>query len=198
MEFIFKILRENPEIGTLFIATTFTAIGFIFKTLIDTFLESRRYKKELKKIYWTERINAAKKASEYYYDHQELLGLMIHKIDIVLRQDGPGTLPETIQNTIEVISQRTVNPNSFEHHHIHMFYDFDTEELNELNTKSFNIIQELQKIEILESDTTESINIKLNEGRNLLTNLKSNHQEQKKIYKSYLRMINEDLAEFIK
>ncbi|GAB5566064.1 MAG: hypothetical protein Wins2KO_31270 [Winogradskyella sp.] len=198
MEFIFKILRENPEIGTLFIATTFTAIGFIFKTLIDTFLESRKYKKELKKIYWTERINAAKKASEYYYDHQELLGLMIHKIDIVLRQDGPGTLPETIQNTIEIISQRTVNPNSFEHHHIHMFYDFDTEELDELNTKSFNIIQELQKIEILESDTTESINIKLNEGRNLLTNLKSNHQEQKKIYKSYLSMINEDLAEFIK
>ena len=107
MEFIFKILRENPEIGTLFIATIFTAIGFIFKTLIDAFLEGKRYKKEIKKIYWTERINAAKKASEYYYDHQELLGLMIHKIDIVLRQDGPGTLPETIQKTIEVISQRT-------------------------------------------------------------------------------------------
>ena len=198
MEFIFKILRENPEIGTLFIATIFTAIGFIFKKLIDAFLEGKRYKKEIKKIYWTERINAAKKASEYYYDHQELLGLMIHKIDIVLRQDGPGTLPETIQKTIEVISQRTVNPISFEHHHIHMFYDFDTEELDGLNTESFSIIQELEKIEILESDSTESINDKLNDGRNLLTDLKSNHQKQKKIYKSYLKRINEDLAEFIK
>lgn len=198
MEFIFKILRENPEIGTLFIATTFTAIGFIFKIWIDAILEGKRYKKEIKKIYWTERINAAKKASEYYYDHQALFGLMIHKIDVVLRQDGPGTLPETIQKTIEVISQRTVNPVSFEHHHIHMFYDFDTQELDQLNTESFNIIQELEKIEILESDSKESINGKLNEGRNLLTNLKSNHQKQKNIYKSYLKMINEDLAEFIK
>ena len=198
MEFIFKILRENPEIGTLFIATTFTAIGFIFKTWIDAILEDRRNKKELKKIYWTERINAAKKASEYYYDHQELLGLMIHKIDIVLRQEGSGNLPETIQKTIDVISQRTINPTSFEHHHIHMFYDFDTEELDRLNTKSFNIIQELQKIEILESDSTESINGKLNQGKNLLTNLKSNHQKQKEIYTSYLKMINKDLAEFIK
>ena len=198
MEFIFKILRENPEIGTLFIATTFTAIGFIFKTLIDAFLEGKRYKKEIKKIYWTERINAAKKASEYYYDHQELISLMIHKIDIVLRQDGPGTLPETIQKTIEVISQRTVNPISFEHHHIHMFYDFDTEELDGLNTESFSIIQELEKIEILKSDSSQSINDKLNDGRNLLTDLKSNHQKQKKIYKSYLKRINEDLAEFIK
>ncbi|MEO1010728.1 MAG: hypothetical protein AAFX53_05435 [Bacteroidota bacterium] len=198
MEFIFKILQENPEIGTLFIATTFTAVGFIFKTWIDNILEGKRYKKEIKKIYWTERINAAKKASEYYYDHQELLGLMIHKIDVVLRQDGPGTLPETIQKTIEVISQRTVNPISFEHYHIHMFYDFDTEELNRLNSESFNIIQGLEKIEILESDTIESINGKLNDGRNLLTNLKSNHQKQKKIYKSYLKMIQEDLAEYIK
>jgi len=79
-----------------------------------------------------------------------------------------------------------------------MFYDFDTQELDQLNTESFNIIQELEKIEILESDSKESINGKLNEGRNLLTNLKSNHQKQKNIYKSYLKMINEDLAEFIK
>ena len=67
MEFIFKVFRENPEIGTLFIATTFTAIGFIFKTLIDTFLEDKKYKKEIKRAYWTEKLGAAKKASEFYY-----------------------------------------------------------------------------------------------------------------------------------
>ncbi len=183
MEFIFKILQENPEVGTLFIATTFAAIGFIFKTLIDAILEGRKSKKELKKIYWIERINAAKKASEYYYEQQELFGLMIHKIDVVLRQNGPGSLPETIQNTIEVISQRTKNPTSLEHHHVHMFYDFDTDVIDQLNTKSFNIIQDLQKIEIFESDSTECIHDKLNKGRNLLTSLKSNHQEQKKYIK---------------
>ncbi len=198
MEFIFRILRNNPEIGTLFIATTFTAIGFIFKTLIDTFLENKRYKNEIKRTYWTERINAAKKASEYYYDHLELIGLMIHKIDIVLNQDGPGSLPETIQQTIEIVSQRSTNPKSFEHHHIHMFYDFDTDVLDQLNTESFRIIQNLQQIEILDSDSPERINEKLGEGRELLVTLKHNHQTKKDIYKKYLKKISDNLAEFIK
>ena len=198
MDFIFKILRENPEIGTLFIATSFTAIGFIFKTLIDTFLENKRYKNEIKKSYWTERINAAKKASEYYYDHLELIGLMIHNIDIVLNQDGPGSLPETIQKTIENISQRSVNPKSFEHHHIHMFYDFDTDIFDQLNTESFNIIQNLQKIEILDSDSSEINDEKLSKGRKLLLELKSSHLAKKALYKKYLKKISDDLAEFIK
>ena len=198
MEFVFKILRDNPEIGTLFIATTFTATGFIFKTLIDTFLENRRYKNVLRKTYWSERINAAKKASEYYYDHLELLGLMIHKIDIVLNQDGPGDLPETIQKTIEIVSDRNVNPKSLEHYHIHMFYDFDTQVLDQSNMESFSMIQDLQKIEILNSDSPETINEKLNRGRELLQNLKSNHQAQREIYRKYLKKISEDLAEFIK
>jgi len=198
LEFIFKILRDNPEIGTLFIATTFTAIGFIFKTLIDTFLENKRYKNELKRTYWTERINAAKKASEYYYDHLELIGLMIHKIDIALNQDGPGSLPNIIQETIENVSQRSINPKSFEHHHIQMFYDFDTEVFDQLNTESFIIIQNLEKIEILESDSSEKIDKKLSKGRELLVDLKSNHQTKKDIYKKYLKTISKDLAEFLK
>jgi len=198
LEFIYKILRDYPEIGTLFIATTFTAIGFIFKTLIDTFLENKKNKNEIRRIYWTERINAAKKASEYYYDHLELIGLMIQKIDIVLNHDEPSSLEDTLQKTIEKLSQRTINPSSFEHHHIHMFYDFESESFDKLNAESFDLIKNLEKIKILESDSNNSIDKKIEKMKSLLLELKTNHLTKKGIYKKYLKKINNDLAEFAK
>ena len=121
MNYIFKILQENPEVTTLLIATTFTAIGFICKTLIDTFLEDKRYKKEIKKAFWLEKLAAAKKTSEFYYEHLELIGLMIHQIDIQLDEGFSGSLHESIQSIISKLSDRNTNPKSFEHHHIHMF-----------------------------------------------------------------------------
>lgn len=198
LDLIYKILAEHPEIGTLFIASTFGALGFISKTLIDALLENKRYKNEIKKVYWTERVNAAKKAAEYYYDHLELIGLMIHKIDIVLNHSEPSSLEEIMQNTIEKLSQRTVNPSSFEHHHIHMFYNFDSEIFDRLNTKSFDLIKKLEKFEFLESDSTESIDGKLNKMKSILSELKTNHQAKRDLYKKYLNKINIDLSEFVK
>ena len=198
MDFIYRILREYPEIGTLFIASTFGALGFIFKTLIDAFLENKRHKNDIKKVYWTERINAAKKAAEYYYDHLELIGLMIHKIDVVLNHEKPSSLEEIMQNTIEKLSQRLINPTSFEHHHIHMFYNLDFEIFDKLNTESFNLIKNLEEFEFLESDPPESINKKLNEMKSILLDLKNNHKTKRNLYKKYLTKINSDLADFVK
>ena len=198
MDFIYKILSEYPQFGTLFIASTSGAIGFIVKTIIDAFLESKKYKKEIKKVYWIERISAAKKAAEYYYDHLELIGLMIHKIDLVLNHDEPSSLEEIMQSTIENLSQRTVNPSSFEHHHIHMFYSFDSEIFDRLNSESFDLIKNLGKFKFLESDSTENIQKKLNVMKSILLELKTNHQSKRDLYKSYLNRINADLAKFVK
>ncbi len=191
-------MRDYPEIGALFIATTFTALGFIFKTLIDTFLENKKNKNEIRRIYWTERINAAKKASEYYYDHLELIGLMIHKIDIALNHNTPSSLDEIISVTIEKLSQRSINPTSFEHHHIHMFYNFDFEIFDKLNVQSFDLIKKLENFEILESDSFGVIDKKLEEMKSILLELKNNHKTKKDIYKKYLKRINNDLGEFAK
>ncbi|WP_299334778.1 hypothetical protein [uncultured Psychroserpens sp.] len=198
MEFIYKILRQYPEIGTLFIATTFTALGFIFKTLIDTFLENKKHRNEIRKLYWTERISAAKKASEYYFDLLELIGLMIHKIDIVLNHNEPSSLENVMHETIEKISQRSVNPSTFEHHHIHIFYNFDSEVFDKLNTESFDLIKKLETTHISETDSNETIDKKLNQMKSILVSLKANHETKKDLYKKYLNKINEDLSEFVK
>jgi len=60
---MFKLLQENSEIATFLIATSFTAIGFVLKTLIDTFLDNKKYKKEVKKQFWTEKLAPLRKVS---------------------------------------------------------------------------------------------------------------------------------------
>jgi hypothetical protein len=195
---MFKLLQENSEIATFLIATSFTAIGFVLKTLIDTFLENRKYNKEVKKQFWTEKIAAAKKTSEFYYEHLELIGLMIHQIDIQLEQGFSGALHESIQTTINKLSERNTNPKSFEHHHIHMFYDVDTEVFDNLNTESFVIIQQMENIEFSETDKPAEIEKKLNELRGLLADLRTKHQKKKSTYKAYLKKIREDIKDFAK
>ncbi|GAA0870873.1 hypothetical protein GCM10009117_00180 [Gangjinia marincola] len=195
---MFKILQENPEIATLLIATTFTAVGFICKTLIDTFLENTRYKKVIKKAFWTEKLTAAKKTSEFYYEHLELIGLMIHQIDVQLEQGFSGPLYDSIQETIKKLSDRNANPQSFEHHHIHMFYDVDTKVFDDLNTESFLIIQQMEKIEFSETESLEKIEEKLTKVKGLLMDLKAKHEKKKSTYKEYLKKIREDISEFTK
>ncbi|WP_405252586.1 hypothetical protein [Dokdonia sp. Asnod3-C12] len=196
MEKFFKILQDNSEVATFLIATSFTAIGFILKTLIDTLLENRKYKNDVKKQFWTEKLAAAKKTSEFYYEHLELIGLMIHQIDIQLEQGISEALNESIQSTINKLSERNTNPKSFEHHHIHMFYDVDTDIFDNLNTESFVIIQQMENIEFSESDTTTEIDEKLNEVKTLLVDLKSKHENKKSTYKAYLKKIKEDIKDF--
>lgn len=193
---MFKLLQENSEVATFLIATSFTAIGFVLKTLIDTFLENRKYKKEVKKQFWTEKLEAAKKTSEFYYEHLELIDLMIHQIDIQLEQGFSGALHESIQSTIKKLSERNANPKSFEHHHIHMFYDMDTEVFDNLNTESFVVVQQMENIEFLESDKPAEIDKKLDEVKRLLADLKTKHEKKKSTYKSYLRKIREDIKGF--
>lgn len=195
---MFKILQENPEIATLLIATTFTSIGFICKTLIDTFLENKRYKKDIKKAFWTEKLNAAKKTSEFYYEHLELIGLMIHQIDVQLEQGFSGPLHDSIQKIIKKLSDRNTNPQSFEHHHIHMFYEVDTKVFDDLNTGSFVIIQQMEKIKFSQTDSLETTENKLGKVRKLLVDLKAKHEKKKSIYKIYLKKIREDISEFTK
>ncbi|WP_418637291.1 hypothetical protein [Winogradskyella sp.] len=193
---MFKLLQENSEVATFLIATSFTAVGFVLKTFIDTFLENRKYKKEVKKQFWTEKLAAAKKTSEFYYEHLELIGLMIHQIDIQLEQGFSGALHESIQSTINKLSERSTNPKSFEHHHIHMFYDVDTEVFDSLNTESVVIVQQMENIEFLESDTPAEIDKKLNDVKILLADLKTKHEKKKSTYKAYLKKIREDIKHF--
>ena len=198
MENIYETLKENPELVTFFLATSFTAIGFIAKTFIDTFLENKRYRKEIKKTYWAEKLDAAKKTSEFYYEQLELLGLMIHQIDIQIEQGFFGPLAESTQSTIEKIAERTLNPNSLEHHHIHMFYDIDTSYFDKLNTETYKIFQEMERLDFKESDSDDDFSKKIAKYKEYLLQMKQKHEEKKIKYKEHLREIRNDLNEFAK
>ena len=179
MENIYETLKENPELVTFFLATSFTAIGFIAKTFIDTFLENKRYRKEIKKTYWAEKLEAAKKTSEFYYEQLELLGLMIHQIDIQIEQGFFGPLAESTQSTIEKIAERTLNPNSLEHHHIHMFYDIDTSYFDKLNTETYKIFQEMERIDFKESDSDDVFKKKNSQVQRIFTSNETETRREK-------------------
>ncbi len=198
MKSIFDALKENLEVTMFFLATTFTAAGFIIKTIIDTFLENKRYRKEIKKAYWTEKLEAAKKTSEFYYEQLELLGLMIHQIDIQIKRGIVGPLSESTQSIIEKLAERTLNPKTLEHHHIHMFYEIDTTFFDKLNTESYSIFQEMEGLDFKDSDSEEVFNKKLKKYKELLLKMKTKHEEKKSKYKEHLEEIRNDLNKFAK
>ena len=195
---LWKLLVEYPKMGALLIATISSVLGYSLKTSIEYFLSLRKKKAELRELFWKEKIQSAKKASEFYYEHLSFLNLLSQNIDNEINEkEYSEALATSFQKQIVKLSEKTTNPSHYEHHHIHIFYDFDETELNLLNKKSFEIIQDLETIEILETDSSEQIEKKLNDAKEYQKNLKSNHEKSMKIYRRYLKHIREDIRKFV-
>ena len=192
---MYDFIKEYPEIGTLCIATIFTAFGFIFKNLIDFLLEKRRKKAELKAVFWKEKINAAKKASEYYFEQLSFYELTLSKLNVLLNEKKTSiSLIESLEKSINIISERINNPISFEHHHINIFYDFNQQPLKD---KVLDLMSQFQDIYNL-MEKEEKLNDE--EFKNYLfttMNIKNNIEGISDFYRGYLDMIRTDLKKHI-
>jgi hypothetical protein len=195
---LWKLLAESPKMGALLIATISSVLGYSLKTLIEYFLSLRKKKAELRELFWKEKIQSAKKASEFYYEHLSFLNLLSQNIDNEINEkEYSEALAISFQNQISELSKKTTNPSNYEHHHVNIFYDFDETELNQLNKESFEIIQDLETTKILETDSSEQIGKKWNDSKEYRKKLKSNHEKAMKIYRRYLKHIREDIRKFV-
>jgi len=193
-----QFLKDYPEIGSLCIATFFTAIGFFGKTLIELLLDKRRKKAELRELFWKEKIQAAKKASEFYYEHLSFLNILSQQIEVEINEkENSEALASSFQKQIINLSNKITNPTHYEHHHINIFYDFDEKELHELNMNSFEIIQDIQAIQFLEDDSIEVINENLELVKKYSKKLKLNYEKSIAIYRKYLKLIRKDITKFV-
>lgn len=193
-----EFLKDYPAIGGICIATIFSALGYFGKSIIELILEKRRKKTEQKEFLWKEKIEAAKKASEYYFENLSYLKLVKQNFETQLNGENYSpVLNDSFQSHLTLISDRIKNPENFQHHHIRIFYDIDESDLDQIDEESFIIIQKMDMLVILESDDEESIREKQNQMKILNSQLKDNFEKTASIYKSLLDKIRKDLSSIV-
>jgi hypothetical protein len=194
----FDFLRDYPEIGATGIAIVSGGLGWFIRNLVQYFIDKSKYKKELKTFFWKEKINSAKKASEFYLEHMNYLNLLRHQFEIFEKGDiKHQELYDNIQKEVEFYSNKLKAFPHFEHHHINIFYDFDDERSIEINKRSFAIISEIIELRPKNTDTFQEIDRKVNEIKYKTIELKDNYEEHFKIYKNYLKKVRKDIEDYI-
>lgn len=195
---LLDFLKDYPGIGATAIAIVFGALGWSIRNLIQFFIDNSKYNKELKTFFWKEKLNSAKKASEFYLEHMNYINLLKHQFEIFEKGEiGHQELYENIQKEIEFYSNKLKAFPHFEHHHINIFYDFDEKRSIEINKRTFDINRELIELQPKEGDTLEEIDIKIIEIKKRAAELKDNYDEHFNIYKKYLQKVRKDLKDYL-
>ena len=121
--------------------------------------ENSKYKREQKTYYWKEKINAGKKATEFYLEFLNLLNLYrlqfkLYKESII---NGESLLVNIQQKESEFYTQKLKQFPHFEYHHINLFYDLIEDENYQIVNDNIEILQKINKINQSEDvkDTSE-------------------------------------------
>ena len=195
---LLDFLKDYPGIGATAIAIVFGALGWSIRNLIQFFIDSSKYNKELKTFFWKEKLNSAKKASEFYLEHMNYINLLKHQFEVFEKGEiGHQELYENIQKEIEFYSNKLKAFPHFEHHHINIFYDFDEKRSMEINKRTFDINRELIELQPKEGDTLQEIDTKIIEIKKRAAELKDNYEEHFNIYKKYLQKVRKDLKDYL-
>jgi DNA-binding ferritin-like protein (Dps family) len=191
-------LKDYPGIGAAGIAIVSGALGWFIRNLVQFFIDKSKYNKELKTFFWKEKVNSAKKASEFYLEHMNYLNLLRHQFEIFEKGEiEHQELYDNIQKEVEFYSNKLKAFPHFERHHINIFYDFDEERSMEINKRTFDINRELIDLQPKAGDTIEEIDRKVREIKDKASELKDNYEEHFKIYKKYLKDVREDLEDYL-
>ena len=195
---LLDFLKDYPEIGATAIAIVSGTLGWFIRNLIQFFIDNSKYNKELKTFFWKEKLNSAKKASEFYLEHMNYINLLRHQFEIFEKGEiEHQELYENIQKEIEFYSNKLKAFPHFEHHHINIFYEFDEKRSMEINKRTFDIIREIIYLQPKEGDTLQEIETKIIEIKKRATELKDIYEEHFNIYKKYLKKVREDLRDYL-
>jgi hypothetical protein len=149
--------KQIEVIQNLIIPILFSAIGWSANII----WENSKYKREKKTFYWKEKINACKKASEFYFEYLNFLSLAklqfnLYKNSII---DGETLLIEIQQKEIEFYSKKIQQFPHYEYHHINLFYNLIDEINFQIVLENAEILQKIIKKKSsdspLESETSE-------------------------------------------
>jgi hypothetical protein len=197
MEF-FDFLKSYPEIGAISIAIVSGSLGWILRNVAQFIMDRLKHRRELETFFWKEKLDAAKKASEYYLEHMNYLNLLINQFENFEKGDIEHQEFHTqIVKEVEYYSEKLKSFPHFKHHHINIFYEFDEERSMELNSDSLKINRESINLIPKPDDSLEVIELKKNKIKNRSAKLRENYQEHINIYKAHLKNVREDIKKHI-
>lgn len=195
---ILELLKEHPSIEGALIALVSGITVIIIQNILQFLIQKTQYKKELRTFFWKEKINSAKKASEYYLEQMNYFNLLIQQFEIFENgQIEYNELFENLNKEIEYYSNKLKSFPHFEHHHINIFYDFNDKRSIELNKITFDIIKELIDLQPKKDDSNSDLDIKLNQIKIKASELKDNYNEHFEIYKKILKEIQNDIKKYL-
>ena len=154
----------------------------------NVFWENSKYKREQKTYYWKEKINAGKKASEYYLEYLNLLNLIrlqfkLYEESII---DGESLLVQMHQKEIEFYSNKLQQFPHYEYHHINLFYEIIDEKNYQIVNENTEILQRINKM-------NQSGDIKDNEVSELFGKMCKNYEKLYNNVQFQIRKVQKDL-----
>jgi len=190
MDFI-ELIKQYPIEGSALISTIAASLGWIARNIAQLLLERSKYWREQRTFFWKEKINAAKKASEFYLEYLNLLNLMIIQFNLYKNgKIGHDTLISSIDQEVNFYNNRIKQFPHFEHHHINLFYDFN--EKDNLKTVNENL-EVLQKVtEMINSENPDDDSIKIE-----FEKINTNYIKLYDNYFSYIKIVREDLKRYL-
>ena len=195
---IIKLLKDYPTESATAIATIFALLGWIGRNIFQLIIDHKKYNKELTTFFWKEKINAAKKASEFYLENLNFLNLVRQHFEIYESRKIEHTeLFENIEKEVKFYSEKLKSFPHFEHHHINIFYEFDENRAIEINKNTFEIHLKIYELIPTESDSKEEIEAKVQEIKRCTRMLKENYSELFEIQKKYLNKIRADISAYL-
>lgn len=139
---------ENPRIEGAAIAIIASSLTALLTNLVQFFIDKSKYNKELKTFFWKEKIDSAKKASEFYLEQINYYNILKYQFENF--EKGKIHHLELFEKTQEEIKKyynRIKAFPHFEHHHINLFYEFEEEkQLIEIVNKISEITREIPEI----------------------------------------------------
>lgn len=155
--------------------------------------EKSKYKREQKTYYWKEKINAGKKATEFYLEYLNLLNLFrlqfkLYKDNII---EGESLLVFIQQKKIDFYSHKLEQFPHYEHHHINLFYDLIEDNNFKIVNDNIEILGKIEKI-------NQSKTIKDNEISELFGKMGDNYEKLYNVVLLQLKKIQKDLENEVK
>ena len=191
---LIEILEKYPKTGATIIAIVAGTLGWVFRNIFQMIIDYLKHKKEIKAFFWKEKINSAKKASEFYLEYMNLLILAQSQFD-ALQSDNDDDL-SIMENTISQVqfySEKIKKFPHFEHHHINIFYDLLDTETPEISIRLNELNRELTALSVNQSDLPN----KKKRANQILNQLKVGYHEIYEIQKGLLKKVRDDIKSFL-
>lgn len=193
-----SFLQDYTPVAIALITLFAGGVGYVIREIVGNVYSKKKEARELKAFLWKEKIQAAKKASEFYYEQLNYLELAHQQLKMEESEDEIH--PELARNISDTLESYRVKVQSFPHqeyHHINMFYDLDDLKVRALASKLFDLNIEISNIKFLDIDSDNENEEKFALFKSKTSQLRQIHLELIDFYKAAIKNVRDDINAYL-